>query len=190
METLITKQLEKLEDDIKNCKKCPLYQMRGNYAIYRGNIYAKTMIIGEALGEQECKEGKPFVGRAGKLLDKILIEAGLNPDKDVYICNILKDRPPNNRKPFLNEIESCLPFLEKQIEIIKPKAIITLGSTATETLINQGPISKIRGQFFKHQRQILLVPTFHPSYILRQMSKKELVIQDILLVKNYLQKQG
>lgn len=173
-----------LEQEISNCTKCPLYKNRIKYAIHRGDIDAKIMCIGEALGKEESEQGLPFVGRAGKLLDMVLDEVGLNTQKDVYICNTLKDRPPNNRKPFPGEVEACFPYLEKQIEIIKPKIIITLGGTATETILGPGPgITKRRGTMENKYKNIPVIPTMHPSAALRKKEWRNFLVEDLNLAK-------
>lgn len=179
--------LKKVEEEVANCRKCPLYKKRIKYAIHRGNIDAKLVIIGEALGKEESEQGKPFVGKAGKLLDKILNEVGLNPEKDVYICNILKDRPSNNRKPFPNEVEACFPFLEQQIEIIKPEIIVTLGATSTDTILGLGPgiIKRRVGRGYVY-KNIPVIPTVHPSAALRRNEWKEFLTTDLELAKNSL----
>jgi DNA polymerase len=126
--------------------------------------------VGEAPGEDEDKQGFPFVGRSGGLLDKVLTAQGLDVTQDIYVCNILKCRPPNNRRPTEEETNLCIDFLEEQLKLVNPKVIVALGSTAVNGLINTTfGITKIRGQFFK-RRGTVVMPTYHPSYVLRNGS--------------------
>ena len=138
----------------------------------RGNVYANLIVIGEAPGAQEDLEGKPFVGRSGKLLCNLLIKAGINPDQDVYFCNVIKCRPPNNRKPTLEETQLHKPWVLQQIKLVDPKFIILTGSTAMRTILEiKNPISKSRGKWVKKDgREIISI--FHPSYLLRFPSKE------------------
>ena len=140
--------------------------------ISRGNVFANLLIIGEAPGAKEDLEGEPYVGKSGRLLDQLLIEAGINLQKDVYFCNVIKCRPPNNRKPTNKEINIHKPWLTQQIKLIDPKFIILTGSTAMKTILGtKNPISKIRGKWFrKDGREIITI--FHPSYLLRFSSKE------------------
>ena len=140
--------------------------------ISRGNVFANLLIIGEAPGAQEDLEGEPYVGRSGKLLDDLLIKAGIDFQKDVYFCNVIKCRPPNNRKPTNKEINIHKPWLLQQIKIIDPKLIILTGSTAMRTVLEiNNPISELRGKWIKKEgREIITI--FHPSYLLRFPSKE------------------
>ncbi|SNR80395.1 uracil-DNA glycosylase [Desulfurobacterium atlanticum] len=160
--------LEKLKEEILKCKKCRLAQTRTNVVFGEGNPKANLMFVGEAPGEQEDLQGRPFVGRAGQLLTRFLNLFGIDRDR-VYITNIIKCRPPKNRNPNPDEIKACYPYLEKQIEIIKPKVIICLGAFAARTILNlpeKTAISKIRGKEF-NINGITVIPTFHPAYLLR-----------------------
>ena len=147
-----------------------------------GNPESKIMLIGEAPGHDEDLQAKPFVGRSGKLLDKMLEAINLSRDK-VYIANIVPWRPPSNRKPTEDEIEICLPFIKKHIELIKPKALMLLGSTATYALFkNKEGISKIRGKWKDLEINKLIIPTmptFHPAFLLRQPGQKKYVWTDL-----------
>ncbi len=138
----------------------------------RGNIFANLLIIGEAPGLQEDLEGKPYVGKSGKLLNQLLSKAGIDFQKDVYFCNVIKCRPPNNRKPTTKEINIHKPWLLQQIKIIDPKLIILTGSTAMRTVLEiNNPISELRGKWIKKEgREIITI--FHPSYLLRFPSKE------------------
>jgi len=169
-------QLRELADQIEKCRKCPLGSSRTNAVPGEGNPNAQIMFVGEGPGADEDAQGKPFVGRAGKLLDKILAASGLKKN-DVYIGNILKCRPPENRDPKPNEITNCLPYLQQQIEIINPEIIITLGAHAARTLLDTTkPIGQLRGQFHQYfaglgKPAVKLMPTYHPAYLLRNYSK-------------------
>jgi uracil-DNA glycosylase family 4 len=181
--------LSSLEEEVHNCKKCPLYKSRKNYVFGEGNESAPLMFIGEAPGYYEDVKGKPFVGRAGELLTRI-IKAIKMERKDVYIGNILKCRPPNNRDPEPEEIEACFPYLQRQIEIIKPKVICTLGRFAAQTLLDTSvSISQLRGELF-YYRGIKVVPTFHPSYLLRNQSKKRDTWEDMKYIMKILERES
>jgi len=176
--TYNSSDLESLKDEISNCKRCSLHKTRHNIVLGAGNPKAELMFIGEAPGEDEDLQGLPFVGRAGQLLTKIIEAMGLKRS-DVYIANILKCRPPNNRPPQPDEIEECEDILKKQINIIKPKIICTLGKFASQTLLRtEITISVLRGHF-KEYNGIRLMPTFHPAYLLRNPNDKKLVWADM-----------
>ncbi|MDO8535407.1 MAG: uracil-DNA glycosylase [Candidatus Omnitrophota bacterium] len=173
-----TKDLDSLKTEISNCKRCSLHKTRHNIVLGAGNPKAELMFIGEAPGEDEDLQGFPFVGRAGQLLTKIIEAMGLKRS-DVYIANILKCRPPNNRPPLPLEITECEAILKKQIDIIKPKIICTLGKFASQTLLRtETTISALRGNF-KEYNGIKLMPTFHPAYLLRNPNDKKLVWSDM-----------
>ena len=170
--------LEQLEKTISNCQKCPLGKTRTNLVFGTGNPDADIMFIGEAPGADEDAQGKPFVGRAGKLLDKMLIEIGLNRS-DVYIANILKSRPPNNRDPQPDEIAACEPYLHAQIKLIKPKVICSLGRIAAQTLLRTKMSSaEMRGRWFDYQG-IKFTVTLHPAAILRNMNTYDDGLKDL-----------
>jgi DNA polymerase len=172
------KLLEDLEKKVLKCEKCKLYKTRTNLVFGEGNADAQLMFVGEAPGRDEDLQGKPFVGRAGKLLDKIIKAMNLKRE-DIYIANILKDRPPNNRNPKDEEIEACKPFLLEQIKIIQPKVICALGSfAARELLETEEAISKLRGRFHNY-KNIRLMPTYHPAYLLRNPQAKREVWEDM-----------
>lgn len=165
------RNLEVIQNEVSSCTKCGLHSTRTNTVFSRGNPTAPICIVGEAPGEDEDLQGFPFVGRSGQLLDKFLMEAGLDVKNDIYVCNILKCRPPNNRRPTDEESECCRPYLEEQLTLVNPKVLITLGNTATENLLglSQG-ITKLRGRFFNWSfqgKKTLAMPTYHPSYLLR-----------------------
>lgn len=173
-------KLEHLKSKYKDCNACPLAnQGRSQIVLGHGNFNAKLMFIGEGPGKDEDIQGIPFVGRAGQLLTKIIEASGIKRG-DVYISNIVKCRPPNNRTPLPNESKICKNnILYKEIEIIKPKIICTLGSVATQEILNK-PISitKVRGKFFKFNG-IFILPTFHPAYILRNPTRKKDSWEDV-----------
>ena len=177
-------ELKELEEMCKNCTLCDLSKTRNNVVFGEGNPNAKLMFIGEGPGEMEDKAGRPFVGRAGKLLTKI-IENVLGMDRsEVYIANIVKCRPPNNRVPTIQEAEACKPYLLKQIEIINPDILVCLGKTAFMYLMDDhSPISKIRGRIFEYKGK-KVIPTYHPSFLLRNPSHKKEAYQDFLLIKS------
>jgi len=179
-------ELKELENICKNCSLCNLGKTRTNIVFGEGNPNAKIMFIGEGPGEMEDKTGRPFVGRAGKLLTKI-IENVLELDRnDVYIANIVKCRPPNNRVPSIEEAETCKPYLLKQIDIIEPKILVCLGKTAFMYLLNSDlAISKVRGQIFEYKGK-KVIPTYHPSFLLRNPSAKKEAYKDFLLIKSML----
>lgn len=178
--------LAALEKIAKKCEKCVLAKTRANVVFGSGNPEASIVFVGEAPGADEDRQGLPFVGRAGKLLTDI-IEKGLRiPRAQVYICNVLKCRPPGNRPPKLEEIVSCKPFLEKQIEIIHPKVICALGTFAAQTLLETTrPISSLRGQNLEWQG-IPVVCTFHPAYLLRNPPEKKRCWEDIQRLLPYI----
>jgi DNA polymerase len=171
------KQLLKLKEEIGDCQLCRLSEKRTNIVFGEGNPEAELMFIGEGPGEDEDIQGRPFVGKAGQLLTRLITKMGFKRE-DVYIANIVKCRPPNNRRPSEDEINACLPFLKKQIEIINPRLIMTLGDVATKALLGEiGSISKVRGKTYRYDT-IKVVPTFHPSYLLRNPNAKWLTWSD------------
>jgi uracil-DNA glycosylase len=162
--------LSELRKKVKACEKCGLYKTRKHVVFGEGNENARLIFVGEAPGEEEDLQGRPFVGRAGKLLDQMIEQTGLSRE-DVYICNVLKCRPPNNRDPEPGEITACKDYLLSQLELIGPKVICTLGRHAYNTLMGVDErITRIRGTVtqFKGTR---LLPTFHPSFLLRNEAR-------------------
>ena len=182
--------LNQVRQSCLNCQKCPLAQTRTNVVFSDGIPNSKLMLIGEAPGFNEDMQGKPFVGRAGQLLDKIFESVGLSREKDVYICNTIKCRPPDNRDPLPAEKEACRAYLDKQIEILKPRIILLCGKVALTSFlpqINVG-ITKVRGQWFDGPYGSKMMPIFHPSYLLRNPiarpgSPKALMWEDIQNIK-------
>lgn len=174
--------LSKFQKQISGCAKCPLSKTRTNFVFGDGDPKADMVFVGEAPGHDEDLQGKPFVGAAGQLLTKI-IEAIKLDRSQVYICNILKCRPPGNRNPEPREIELCEPYLIRQLELIQPKVICALGTFAAQTLLkNTTPISKMRGQIH-YYHNIKLVPTFHPAALLRNPAWKRQTWEDVQLVR-------
>ena len=172
-----TAELEKIAQEVNECRKCELGSLRTNTVPGEGNPNARIMFIGEAPGADEDAQGRPFVGRAGQLLDKVIKGCGLKRS-DVFICNILKCRPPENRDPRAEEIISCLPYLQRQIEIIDPEIIVALGAHAAKTLLNTTkPIGQLRGQFHEYysgigRPPVKLMATYHTAYLLRNYSQE------------------
>ena len=170
--------LEDIRSDLGDCRRCRLSESRKNIVFGSGNPRAKLVFIGEGPGYEEDRQGQPFVGAAGRLLTKIIEAIKLTRDQ-VYICNIIKCRPPGNRNPRPDEIQVCSPFLKRQITAIKPNFICTLGSFAAQTLLEtQEPISKIRGMFYDYMG-IQVMPTFHPAFLLRNPERKRDVWEDM-----------
>ena len=164
---------QNLEKNCLSCVRCSLSTTRTNVVFGRGNPKAKLFIIGEGPGQQEDEQGVAFVGRAGKMLDSVFSSVGIDTNKDCYISNIVKCRPPNNRKPLANEVSECIPWLTQQIKLIKPKVIVLAGSTAVQSYLNvDEPISKLRGTWIIKEN-IKFMPIFHPSYLLRNPSKEK-----------------
>ena len=167
-------QLERIRERCLNCQKCPLGKTRTKSVFSGGVPNHKLMLIGEAPGYYEDQKGEPFVGKAGQLLDKIFESVGLSRQNDVYICNTLKCRPPDNRDPLPEEKEACREYLDAQIEILKPRIILLCGRVAVQSMLdtNQG-ITRIRGKWFAGPNNSKMMPIFHPSYLLRNDSREK-----------------
>ena len=180
------KKLEKLKKSISNIKNCELKKSATNIVFGDGNPKAKIMLIGEGPGSNEDQEGLPFVGRAGALLDKMLASIDLNR-KNVYITNVVNYRPPENRRPTEEEIAKYLPYLKKHIEIINPKILVLLGSTALNALIgNEVVISKARGQWIERrfgECKTSVIVTFHPAFLMRQPAQKKMAWIDLKMIR-------
>ena len=178
-------RLNRLAGEVERCRRCPLYRTRTHAVISDGTPHAKLVFVGEAPGRDEDLQGKPFVGAAGQLLTKMIEAMGLKRE-EVYICNVLKDRPPGNRTPLPEEVEACLPFLHEQLMIVQPAVICALGAVAAKALL--GPhvsITKIRGEV-RDYHGVPLVPTFHPAYLLRNPPAKQFAWADLKKVKKLL----
>jgi DNA polymerase len=175
-------QLTNICQEMANCRLCQLAKTRHNLVFGDGNSHAQIVFVGEAPGADEDEQGLPFVGRAGQLLTDIIVKGMKLDRKDVYICNILKCRPPGNRNPLPDEISKCEPFLKKQLQIISPKIICALGTFAAQTLLKTDiPISALRGRFHSYEG-IKLMPTYHPAYLLRNPSAKKPVWEDVQMI--------
>ncbi len=178
--------LQQIREDIGDCERCKLSKHRKNIVFGSGNSKSKIVFVGEAPGADEDEQGLPFVGRAGKLLNQLIHEVGMKRS-EVYICNIVKCRPPGNRTPEKDEIKSCKPFIIRQIGAVHPKLICCLGSPALRTMlpeIKEG-ITKIRGQLLDFHG-IKLLPTFHPAYILRNPREGKAIRKDFKLIVEFL----
>ncbi len=180
------KDLVQLKEIVLNCNLCNLSKTRTNVVFGEGNPNSKIMFIGEAPGREEDIQGRPFVGRSGEMLTKMIENVLFLKRDEVYISNIVKCRPPQNRDPQIEEVESCKGYLLKQIEIINPKIIVTLGRIAFKYLLNdETPITKARGKIYNF-KGIKVIPTFHPSYLLRNPSKKKEALRDLQFIKEFL----
>jgi DNA polymerase len=170
--------LADVREALGDCRRCTLCKTRTNLVFGEGNLHAELVFVGEAPGADEDSQGRPFVGKAGQLLTRIIVAMGLQR-QDVYICNILKCRPPDNRNPRPEEIAACEPFLIRQLQAIQPKIICTLGTFAAHALLKTDiPISLLRGRFHSYQG-IALMPTYHPAYLLRNPAAKKQVWEDV-----------
>ena len=179
--------MPQLAAEVASCTRCGLSATRTQTVFARGNPEARLCFVGEAPGADEDAQGLPFVGRAGQLLDRMIGAMGLSPERDVYICNILKCRPPGNRRPEPEEMATCIPYLHEQLALVRPRAIVALGNTAVAALLDTKlGITKLRGQWKLYQGHTLVMPTYHPSYLLRpspqQTEAKRQAWQDLQLV--------
>ena len=179
-------RLPQLAQEVASCTKCALAATRTQTVFARGNPEAQLCFVGEAPGADEDEQGLPFVGRAGQLLDRMIGAMGLTPDRDVYVCNIIKCRPPGNRRPEPVETATCIPYLHEQLALVRPKVIVALGNTSVAALLDTRlGITKLRGQW-KLYRGTLVMPTYHPSYLLRpspqQVDAKRQAWEDLQLV--------
>lgn len=183
----VLSRLETIKRTVEVCKMCSLHRTRTNTVFGSGSASADWMFIGEAPGAQEDSRGVPFMGRAGQLLDSMIDSIGMNR-KNVYVANVLKCRPPENRDPVGIEVQSCEGYLHKQIELIRPKLIISLGRFAAQSLLKTSlPIGKLRGELHSYSTfEIPLVATYHPAYLLRSPLEKRKVWRDLLLAKSVL----
>jgi uracil-DNA glycosylase family 4 len=180
--------LASVREELGDCVRCKLHKGRKNIVFGEGNPHAALVFVGEGPGQEEDMQGRPFVGAAGQLLTDIIVKGMKFDREDVYICNIVKCRPPGNRNPEQDEILACEPFLIKQLQAIKPKIIIGLGNVAVKTLLKtKEGITSLRGTWKTYQG-IPLMPTFHPAYLLRTPSDKKLVWDDIKKVLSALDK--
>src|SRR5690606_39097968 len=181
------RRLALLAAEIKGCTACPLHAGRTQTVFARGSLASGLCFIGEGPGEDEDRQGFPFVGKAGQLLDRMIAAMGFSRD-EVYVCNIVKCRPPNNRKPTPEEMSACSTHLQQQLELVQPKLIVALGTTAVQGLFGTSEgIMRLRGRWKLYRGSTLVMPTFHPAYLLRTPSAKRQVWQDL---QEVLQKLG
>ncbi|MEI8390154.1 MAG: uracil-DNA glycosylase [bacterium] len=191
-ENLRYKTLQEVDNVCKHCYKCDLSKTRTNVVFGEGIFSSKIMLIGEGPGQQEDETGRPFIGKAGKFLDKLLESQEISREKNIYICNIVKCRPPENRVPSDKEIKACREYLDAQIQLMRPEIIILCGSTAVKAMLNiKSGITKIRGQWFDGAFGSKMMPLLHPSYLLRNQSKavgspQWLTLQDIQEIRKVL----
>ena len=166
------KHLKILSDTVASCTQCDLHSTRTQTVFSRGNPEAAVIICAEAPGQSEDEQGLPLVGRSGQLLDQALRELGHNPTTDIYVCNVVKCRPPNNRRPTSNELAACWPHIEHQLNLLPARVILTLGTTSTHAITDQTkPITHLRGKVFKYREKVC-IPTYHPSFCLRSGGDK------------------
>jgi DNA polymerase len=174
----------RLRAEVLECAMCPLHAGRTQGVFGVGDIEADWLIVGEAPGAEEDRQGEPFVGQAGKLLDAMLEAIGLRRGADVYIANILKSRPPGNRDPKPEEVAACLPYLERQIDLIRPKLILAMGRFAAQSLlVSDASISRLRGRPHEY-RGVPLIVTYHPAYLLRNPADKAKSWEDLCLARD------
>jgi DNA polymerase len=175
---------ETLRERVLSCTRCELHKQRTQAVFGVGNREAQWLVIGEAPGAEEDRQGEPFVGRAGKLLNNMLLAIGLQRE-EVYIANIVKCRPPNNREPAPQEAQSCAPYLARQVALIQPKLILALGRVAAQNLLKTDrPVGTMRGKrFYYEQTDIPVIVTYHPAYLLRSPQEKRKAWQDLLAAK-------
>ncbi len=183
-------QLDEFGTSISTCKKCNLGKHRNKFVFGVGDPHADLMLVGEAPGKEEDLKGEPFVGRAGKLLDKILSSIKMTRYKNVYICNVLKCRPPQNRDPLPNEVEKCEPYLLHQINLIKPKLIVALGRISGTTLLRMDDTLKsMRGRLHDYHGTPLLV-TYHPAALLRNSNLKKYAWEEFQFIRDFINKKN
>ncbi|MSQ52400.1 MAG: uracil-DNA glycosylase [Betaproteobacteria bacterium] len=175
--------LDQLSTEVKNCTACGLCKTRTQTVFGVGDETADWMIVGEAPGAEEDARGEPFVGQAGKLLDNMLAAIKLNRDKNVYIANVLKCRPPGNRNPEAGEVEKCAPLLERQIQLVQPRLILAMGRFAAQTLLkSDATIASMRGKLYRYQGVPTIV-SYHPAYLLRNLTDKAKAWEDLCFAR-------
>jgi uracil-DNA glycosylase len=191
--TPMFQSLREAQATCETCNACELGQTRTRTVFAGGSPHAKIMVIGEAPGKDEDAQGEPFVGRSGQFLMKCFAQVGLEREKDLYICNTIKCRPPQNRKPTPAEKQACRPFLDAQIALIQPKIIVLCGATAVSSFLphEKRTITQLRGQWFEEASGAKLMPVFHPSYLLRHHSleagsPRALMMQDLAEISRQL----
>lgn len=178
----VLQRLQVLQETVQQCTRCGLHQGRTQTVFARGTGSAGICFVGEGPGADEDAQGFPFVGKAGQLLDKMIGAMGMTRD-EVYVCNIVKCRPPNNRKPELEEMTACVPYLHEQLELLNPQVIVALGATAVQGLLGSSEgITRMRGKWKLYRGKVPVMPTFHPAYLLRQPEAKREVWADLQAV--------
>ena len=196
----LQRQLDALQQACRDCRRCPLAGERQQVVVSRGNPGARVLLIGEAPGAEEDARGQPFVGRSGQLLDRLLVQAGFDPHKDLYLCNAIKCRPPANRRPRPAELSACRPWLSQQIGLVDPALVLLVGGTALEAVLAiKGGITGLRGRWLDADQGPMaadlrgrrLMPLLHPSYLLRfaaetEVSPRALTRADLLEVRRQL----
>ena len=185
-ERILRMDWQQLKVAVPQCRACALCASRTNTVFGVGDEHADWLIVGEAPGAEEDARGEPFVGQAGRLLDNMLASIGLKRSANVYIANVLKCRPPGNRNPERNEVEQCSPYLQRQIELIRPKLIVAMGRFAVQTLLDtDASIGSLRGRVHKY-RGVPLVVTYHPAYLLRSLHEKAKAWEDLCFARRTL----
>ena len=185
--SILSGQLDEFGKSISSCQECQLCQHRNKFVFGIGDPHADLIFIGEAPGKDEDLKGEPFVGKAGKLLDKILSAIHMNRHENVYICNVLKCRPPQNRDPLPEEVEKCEPYLTHQINLIRPKIIVALGRIAATTLLRiDGSLKSMRGKLYDYHGTPLKV-TYHPAALLRNPGFKRATWEDFQFIRDFIQ---
>ncbi|MEJ0007277.1 MAG: uracil-DNA glycosylase [Steroidobacteraceae bacterium] len=179
---------QRLTEDVTRCTRCDLYRTRTRAVLGVGDRHAQWLVVGEAPGAEEDRQGEPFVGRAGQLLDAMLRAIGLARGTNVYIANILKSRPPGNRDPAPAEVAACLPYLERQIELIRPRIILAVGRIAAQNLLgSDSSLGRLRGQVHEFGGlKTALVVTYHPAYLLRKPEDKRKAWEDLKFARGVL----
>lgn len=180
------KSLDEVQEKVRGCTLCELHEKRTQTVFSRGSGTSGLWFVGEGPGADEDAQGEPFVGAAGKLLDKMIAGIGFSRD-EVYVCNVVKCRPPNNRRPTLVEMQTCSPYLRRQIQLLEPRVIVALGGTAVSGLlgVTEG-ITRLRGRFRLYEGRIAVMPTFHPAYLLRNPAAKREVWNDLRQVLEHM----
>lgn len=186
----VTKTLEEIRAELGDCGRCQLSERRTNIVFGQGDPHAEVMFVGEGPGQTEDERGLPFVGKSGIFFD-LLVREELRLTRDkIYVTNVVKCRPPGNRDPQQIEIDTCRPFLEAQIDSVRPRVLVPVGKYAAQTILrSSAPISKLRGQtrvYHRQDRNILVVPTFHPAYVLRSPKEEWYLRLDLKLVRRHL----
>ena len=185
----VAEQWQKLLDEVRACRLCPLHSTRTQGVLGVGPKRADWLVIGEAPGAEEDRRGEPFVGAAGQLLDAMLRAIGLDRRTNVYIANVLKSRPPNNRDPRPEEVEACLPYLTRQIALLQPKIMLAVGRIAAQNLLaTDAPLGRLRGRVHRFgEQQTPLVVTYHPAYLLRTPADKRKAWEDLKFARSVYQ---